>query len=150
MVLPARLRSGAAWTDACILNVSSRGMLIHTSRAIPQGSVVELRRGIYVIEARVMWRKGARTGLRAEDRVPVDDILLLGQSPALQLTAADPRFVERRTRPRPDRRDSRLRGRAFEFASVALIAAVLAAGAPAMVEQAMAKPIAAVRAALTH
>ena len=81
--------------------------MIHTGRPILEGTQVELRRGDHVIVARVMWRDGGRAGLRAEDRLPVEEIMTLGQSPALQLTAAT---GERRKHPRPEDR-SRLRGK---------------------------------------
>jgi len=63
VLVPARLRDGASWSDACILNISSRGMMIHTGRPIRRGCEVELRRGEHMIVARVMWRDGARAGL---------------------------------------------------------------------------------------
>ncbi len=145
VVVAARLRHGAAWTDACILNVSSRGLMIHTGRQIAKGTQVEVRRGDHVIIARVVWRDGGRAGLRAEDRVPVEDIMTFGQSSALQLTAASP--AERRKHPRlPER--SRLHGRAMEFAAVIAIGASLAAGGLSMVQAAFARPLEIVSAAL--
>ena len=45
VVIPARLRTGAQWTDACILNISSRGLLIRTARPVPEGSFVDVRKG---------------------------------------------------------------------------------------------------------
>lgn len=144
VVVPARLRHGASWSDACILNLSSRGLMIHTGRPILEGTQVEVRRGDHVIVARVMWRDGGRAGLRAEERVPVEEIMTLGQSPSLQLTAAT---GERRKHPRPEDR-SRLRGKAIEFAGVVTIAVSLAAAGLAMVEAAFARPLAMVSAAL--
>src|SRR3954466_7284207 len=98
VVLPARMRIGSAWSDACILNISTRGLLIHTSSAMPSSGVVELRRGEHVIVARVAWREGSRAGLCAEERVPVEEIMTLSQATALQLTAAGTPPAERRTR----------------------------------------------------
>jgi hypothetical protein len=144
VVAPARLRHGAAWTDACILNISSRGLMIHTGRQIANGAQVELRRGDYVIIARVVWRDGGRAGLRAEDRIPVEEIMTLGKSPTLQLTA---RPAERRKHPRPQER-SRLRGRAMEFAAVAAISTCLAAAGFTIVQSAFARPLKIVSAAL--
>jgi PilZ domain-containing protein len=146
VVLPARMRFGASWSDACILNLSSRGLLIHTSRPAPTGSQIELRRGEHIIVARVVWRDGAKAGLRAEDRVPVEEIVTLGQSQAFQITAGRAP-VERRKYPRPEDQH-RLRGKAIEFASVVAIGASLAGGAAMLVEQAFARPLAMVEAAL--
>jgi hypothetical protein len=142
--VPARLRHGASWSDACILNVSSRGLMIHTGRPVIRGSEVEIRRGDHVIVARVMWREGAKAGLKAEERVPVEDIVTLGQSPQYQLTAAT---GERRKHPRPEDR-SRLHARAIQFVGVLVIGASLAGAGLLMVEQAFARPLAVVSAAL--
>jgi hypothetical protein len=146
VAVPARLRHGASWSDACILNISSRGLMIHTGRPISRGTKVELRRGDHVIVARVVWREGGRAGLRAEDRVPIEDIVTLGQSPAFQLTAAN---GERRKHPRPEEH-SRIRARAIEFGGVLAIAAILAGAGFTMVEAALARPLAVVSAALGH
>ena len=146
-MLPARLRAGAQWSDTCILNISSRGLLIHSARAAPEGSIIELRRGDHVIVARVMWREGARVGLQADERLPVEQIMSLGQSKALQLTASSGAAVERRKQPRTEV-DARLRGRAIEFASVAVIAASMALTIWSMASEALARPMAAVSAAL--
>ena len=144
VVVPARLRHGISWSDACILNISSRGLMIHTGRPIARGAEVEIRRGDHVIVARVVWRDGGRAGLRSEERLPVEDIVSLRHSPALQLTAAT---GERRKQPRTAERN-RLQGRAIEFAGVAAVAFTLAAAGFSMVEVAFARPLAAVEMAL--
>jgi hypothetical protein len=94
-----------------------------------------------------MWREGARVGLQADERLPVEQIMSLGQSQALQLTASTGAAVERRKRPRTEV-DARLRGRAIEFASVAVIAASMALTIWSMASEALARPMAAVSAAL--
>ena len=145
MVLPARMWHGASWSDACILNVSSRGLLIHTSRQAPIGSAIELRRGEHVIVARVVWRNGATAGLRTDDRVSIEQIVTLGQSQVLQVSA--PGTVEQRGLARPDY-PHRVRPRAAEFASVLVIGASLAGGAMIFVAEAFARPLAIVQEAL--
>ena len=147
-MLRARLRASSGWSDACILNVSSRGLMINAPAAgTAQGSTIELWHGERLIVATVMWRKGSRAGLKAEDCVPVDDILALSKAPELSLTADQWPAFDRRSRPRlPDR--SRARGRVIEFAGTAVIAACLAACAFIMVQQAFVRPLAHVQAAL--
>jgi hypothetical protein len=147
VVMPARLRSSIGWTDACILNISSRGLMIHSSRAGPQGSVVELWRGDHVIVARVMWQDGARAGLQTDERLAVDDILSLSSSAAMTLTASKAVSGDRRARSR-DEPDRRRQGRMVEFVGVVLIGSVLAAAAYGLVEQALARPMAMIQAAL--
>lgn len=147
VVLPTRVRLGSAWSDACILNISSRGMMIQASRGAPKGSIVELERGDQLILARVIWRDGARAGLQVDDQLPVEDILSLSRAPGLQLTAADALLLERRKHPRThDMR--RLRARTIEFVCIALIAVSLSAAALSMVQHAFAQPMAAIEAAL--
>src|SRR3954453_8262022 len=92
VLLKARIRTGAGWSDACILNISSRGMLIHAIRASDRGSIVEVRQGEHVIRARVVWSDGARAGLRADERLPVEQILSRNDCPELRLTAAESRL----------------------------------------------------------
>jgi hypothetical protein len=148
VAVPARMRMGAFWSDACILNVSSRGMMIQASRAAPQGCVIEIWRGDHVIVARIVWRQGVRAGLETEERVPVEDILSLSREARLQLVApAQQPAYERRSRPRRHEQ-SRSRARVTEFAGVALIAVSLAGGTLAIAERAFAKPLAIIAAAL--
>jgi len=144
VVVPARLRDGASWSDACILNISSRGLMIHTGRPVRCGSEVELCRGEHMIVARVVWRDGGRAGLRAKERVPIEEIVMSGHAAALPLAAAN---GERRRRPRPED-SSRLRGRAIEFAGLLAVVVTLAAGGISMVEAAFARPMAAVASTL--
>ena len=148
VVIPARLRFGAHWSDACILNISSRGMMIQSGRAGPAGSTVELHRGGHVIIASVVWREGSRAGLRTDDRLPVDDIMSAAQSGSLRLVASEGALVERRTKRRPSADHARLRGRAMEFAGVGAIAISLAVGVWSLADQAFAKPMARIEAAL--
>jgi hypothetical protein len=144
VVMPARLRHGSSWSDACILNISSRGLMIHTGRPVARGTEVEVCRGDHVIVARVVWRDGGRAGLRSEDRVPIEQIVTLAKAPPLQLTAG-PANPSKKARAH-DR--SRSRGRAIEFTSVLVIAASLAGAGLRMVESAFARPIALVTAVL--
>jgi hypothetical protein len=149
VVLPARLRAGAQWSDTCILNISSRGLMIHSGRPAPKGTQVELHRSDHVIIARVMWRDGAKVGLQAEERLPVQEIVSAGQSRTLRVTAFDGARVERRQPPRSPAGDARLRGRVMEFIAVSAIAATLAISVWAMAQQALARPMAQVANALS-
>jgi hypothetical protein len=141
------MRTSAGWSDVCILNISSRGLLIHSGRAFPQGSIIELRHLDHVIVGRVVWRRGAKVGLQAEDRLAVDQILSLADSPGLSLTAAQHTPVERRRALRTHDQ-SRQRSRMIEFAGLALVGAAFSLGAVGMVERAFAGPLEQARIAL--
>ena len=145
--MPARLRSTSGWTDACILNISSRGLLVHSARTGPAGSVVELWRGDHVIVARVVWQDGARAGLQSDDKLPVDQILSLNSSTALILTAAQSQQGGQPTWERR-KRDRRSQGRMIEYAGVVLIACSLAVTAYDLMVQALGRPMSAVEQAL--
>lgn len=147
VMLPARMRTAAGWSDARILNVSSRGLMVHASLSALECGVVELWHGDLAISARVVWREGTKAGLQSEDRIAVDEILSLGGSAALQLSAEPFRGIERRKRARTHE-DSRIRARAFEFASVVMIAGALAVGFGFWVSEALAQPLSAVQSAL--
>lgn len=142
VVLPARMRAGAQWSDVCILNISSRGLLIQSGLAGSQGSLVEVRRGDHVMVARIVWRDGSRAGLQCEDRVPVEEIMSLGAAQALRLVASEGALVERRKYRRANHGESRLQGRAMEFVAVLAIGIALAIGTWSAVEEALAKPFA--------
>lgn len=148
-MIPARLRAGAQWSDVSILNISSRGMMIHSGRAGPEGSTVELHRGDYLIIARVVWREGARAGLRTDDRLPVEDIMVAGNTGSLRLVAYEGALVERRKIPRTFADEARIRGRLLEFAGVGAIALCLAFAIWALAEQALSGPMARIDAALS-
>ena len=140
VVMTARMRSGAQWSDASILNISSRGMMIHSGHAGPLGTMVEIRRGDHVIIAQIVWRDGARAGLRSDEKLPVDQILSLAQSGNLRLVASEGARIEHRKQPRSERIDARSWGRAFEFVCTIAIGLVLAAGIWDLCERAFASP----------
>lgn len=106
VMLSARMRSGASWHDACILNMSSRGLMLQTSARTERGAYLEVRRGPHVIVARVIWTGQQRVGLKAQDRLSVDAIV----TEQATASAGPDALVERRTAPRP-RQDPEVRSR---------------------------------------
>lgn len=148
--LPARLRLGAEWSDARILNVSSRGLMIHTGQPAQQGTIVEIRRDRHVITGRVMWREGSKVGVQCENLVPVDEILSLGASKSLRLVAENGALLERRHVPRRRTTESRLFGRAMQFAGVLAIVLAIAGSGIIWVRATLAQPLHAAEAALAR
>ena len=149
VILPARLRLGSQWTDVCILNVSSRGMMIQTGQPAQHGTIVEIRRERHVISGRVMWRNGGKIGLQCEDRVPVEEILSLGASKSLRLVATDGALIERRQVPRCERPEARHLGRTLQFTGVLAIVLALSISGVIWVKTTLAQPLRAAEAALT-
>ncbi|HKC03016.1 MAG TPA: PilZ domain-containing protein [Sphingomicrobium sp.] len=147
VVLPARFRTPAGWSEACILNISSRGLLIHAGRPVSEGVTIQIHHGDHLISGRVVWQRGSRFGLCVDEKLPVEHILTAGQAASLGLAAPCESPPERRHSPRHFE-DSRLQSRTMQFVSIAVIASCLAGTLFAMVEQALAKPFAQVLAAL--
>jgi len=145
------MRLGGSWTDAAILNLSSRGLMMHSQAGPPRGSYVEVRRGRHVIIARVVWASGDRFGVCSQDRLPVEDIVSRPDFPGVKPEVAADGFRERRAAPRPtdSRHDnSRLLGRLTEFACVALFGMIAATAIYGLVAPALAQPLAQISSAL--
>jgi hypothetical protein len=147
VALPARLGSGASWSDACILNISRHGLLIYAPRACT-GDALDVRQGDRLIRGRVVWRDGARIGLQAVDDIAVEEIMSLSDACTLQLTAGPRPSTARRIVSAAAEDRSRMQGRALEFLAIGIIAASLALSASSMVRTALASPLAAASAAL--
>ena len=140
--------NGASWQDICILNCSLHGLGIQSPTAPQRGSYVEIRKGRQTIIARVAWSKGHRAGLRSQDPIFIA-ALVSGNDAAPAPSPAD--FTERRLQPRApalSHSDSRLAGRAMEFACFAIIAAAVGLAGLSAVSQALARPMEEVQAAL--
>jgi hypothetical protein len=146
VMLTARMRHGEAWSDACILNISSRGLLLHAADPPSRGTFIEVRRGAYVIVARVIWAKTDRFGVCAQDRLAIDALVANKPSSNQPLGRADGTNVERRARPRSDRLEwrysrSREKGQALQFACVVGLGLGLAACAYEAVTETLSKPL---------
>lgn len=144
-MVPARMRIGVRWTDATILNISSRGLMVCAQAGAEPGSYIELRRDDQVIVARVIWRRNRRIGLSAQERLSVDQLVSGKTAAAPAITGEG--WVERRARPR-DHEQSRLCGRMIDGVAVAVIAVALAGLAAGLAQKTIAKPLKAVEATL--
>ena len=150
----ARMRLGASWGDVNILNISSRGLMLHARQVPPRGSFLELRRGRHVIVAQVMWSNDCRFGVRTQDALSVDAILKEPDrsAPAARQPQDDAAPVERRIRRegvRLERHEqSRMAGRAVEFACLGIACASAALIAYSAVVDSLGRPLSDVTAAL--
>jgi hypothetical protein len=150
VLVKARMHCGARWQDVGILNYSAHGLGLTCDRAPARGTYIEIRRGPFVIVARVAWAKGHRFGARTQDAVP--HVAMVGKVATGGPVADCGAPVERRMAPRSVssvRVANRERGRAIEFTSIAI---ALAAGAAVLADAAyaqLADPLDSVRAALS-
>ena len=92
VAVAARMKVDSTWSDVTILNVSDRGLMLSASADVEPRSYVEIRKGSgLAIVGRVVWRRGRRIGIRAQDKVDVDTITHATGSPYQPRTLADER-----------------------------------------------------------
>jgi hypothetical protein len=146
-MLQARMRSASGWSDACILNVSSNGLLIYSDGAAKPGSLVEVCRGGQMVIARVVWRTNQRIGLCSSEKVRIDDLVSDETVAAASRACVEGGRSDRRRRPRDPHR-SRTLGRAMEFAFVIAVGVALAGTAAFSAWKVLAVPMEAYSSAL--
>lgn len=151
-MIRARLKTGDGWHDACIVDLSRRGAGLQAANAPPRGAYVEVRRGFHVIVARVVWSRGHRFGVTAQDDLPVDSIAADRAPPTqtrpFERTAGDRRILPRAVSQRAEA--SRRRGQRLQFLAAVVGGSVAAMFAGAEVRQALAAPLAEVSTVLDH
>ena len=143
------MRISAGWNDACILNISERGLMIRAASAPPRhGSYVELRRGARIIIGRVMWANQDRFGLSTQDQLDVESIVAAPDGDGTGAASSSALTVEfdRRATVRHATVFERSRqwSRAFEFACITIFAVAGCVVAFGAVTQLFAAPMAAV------
>lgn len=151
VMIQARMRDGARWTDALILNMSSRGLLVRSDQSPDRGSYLEIRRGPYVIVARVVWSNAGRFGVQTQDLVPPERLMTDPNAQVAPAPSPPPGGHERRAAPRPveNRHEaSRQRARAVEFAAISLVGALVAVLVGSAMAEVVAKPLHAAQTAL--
>lgn len=151
VMIDARVRVGASWSDALILNMSSKGLLVRSSQSVDRGSYLEIRRGCHVIVARVVWSNSGRFGVQTQDLVPTASLVRDSGDASIPAKQPAARVRERRAAPRPSEtrhERSRHQARAMEFAAIVLACGFLAVFAENLMIEVMAMPLGAVQAAL--
>ncbi|WP_267396175.1 MULTISPECIES: hypothetical protein [unclassified Sphingomonas] len=75
VALSVRIRVADVWSDATILNWSSRGLMLRSSVSPSPRSYVEIRRGLATpIIGKVVWAADAQFGVRTQDRVYIQEL----------------------------------------------------------------------------
>ena len=148
VLVRARMKTGPEWHDTCILNISSRGMMMQAADPPMRGSYLEIRRGALVIVARVMWIKHHRFGVKSQDVLPVDAIVRDVEVPVV---GEGVRVGERRNAARvqmPIAARSRHQGRVVEYGFAVALAVAVAGFAASEVYGLLSSPVRTVTAAL--
>jgi hypothetical protein len=143
VLIRAKLRAGGLPIDACIRDISSKGLMIQTRVAPPRGTYVEIIAGNQTIVGRVVWGNDMRFGIITRDKLPVDMIVGELRAPAAthgtvpQLTPVLRPVVA--ARPPAFRRSH---ARALEFAVLILFAVAMIATFATASYQALSRPFA--------
>jgi hypothetical protein len=87
VMVRATLRDGGGSREACVLDVSTRGLLLTTARPPARGEFVEIAIGDSRLAGQVKWSAKRRFGIALRDRVSVIAFLEGGQGP-LELAKA--------------------------------------------------------------
>ena len=144
------MRVGPGWVDACILNLSSRGLGMQAAAPPVRGTYVEISRGRHVLVGCVAWSKGHRFGLRTQDCVAIDAIIREPEL-AFEASVAAPRSLDYRAAQRTVRdlgERSRQSSRTIQFSFVAMIGVSAGFIAFESVHQVLAGPLTAVSVSL--
>ena len=99
--LSVRFKDGTGWSDASVLNLSSRGLMAVCFTPPAKGSYLEVRRGNTVAIGRVVWSGGDRFGLMTQDPIDLASFTDPGASPARG--KGERRTIERNTAKAPPR-----------------------------------------------
>jgi hypothetical protein len=142
VLIDARLRHGRGWSEARILNVSTRGLLVRAARAPERGTYVEIWRGGHRIVARVIWADHDRFGACAQDMIAVD-ALAKGEEapPAAPANLNDRRLQHRQPAPNERHESSRRWSRRFEFLAVTAFGCLAAFFAFDTVQDVLSNPL---------
>lgn len=103
VVLRARMRGSAGWSDVTICNVSSRGLMARCAAPPPKGDFIEIRHRSVCIIGQVRWSQNSRFGIRTQDRVEISALLAQASVP---VTANERRTAPRKAEPAARRPDS--------------------------------------------
>jgi hypothetical protein len=136
VLVRARMRAGADWTDVVIHNMSSRGLLATASPVCRPGTVIEIRRIHHVVVGRVVWQNGAFFGVRTQDPIDIEGIV----------SAKPPAHKPQRAG--SEGGDDRRFAAAFQFVVLLIAVGVAALFAAQEVGSVLSRPFAAVSAAL--
>lgn len=152
VIISARIRDGAGWSSASILNISSRGLLLHAPKTPRPGAYVEVAKGPHHIVARVVWVKQNHFGVCTQDMLPVAAMTAGVDAGASGTVEAAPERRLKRPEPTASERleRSRRRASAMQFLWIAGISVAGGAVAFEAVKGALSRPLSAVSAELTR
>ena len=140
VAVAARMRVDGKYSDVCIRDISSRGMMLQAATPPRPGTYIEILRAAHIVVARVVWASDRRFGIRSQDRIDIRGIVEATPGSGTRPVDQERRAADR-SRPaggtaaidlaeRAER--NRHRSRAFQF-GLLTVCGLLAAGLAANV-----------------
>ena len=125
VLIQVRLRDGGQERDACLLDVSSGGLLATTAKAPTRGEFVEIIAGMHSLIGHVEWASTRRFGVSLREKI---DVAALVRGESGSITLKSPRAVRSGARPQADTVfvDSRSLAQAMQFVVIATAGAAAA------------------------
>ena len=145
VLIQAKIRAGGLPVDACIRDISTKGLMIQAKVPPPRGTYVEIVTASHTIVGRVVWGRDMRFGISTRDKLHIDMIVGERRGPATP-AEPDPRLTCAFTRPPPPRVADfrRSHARALEFAAMILFVLMMIAALGMASYQTLAQPFASV------
>ena len=75
LMVRATLRDGGPERDACLLDLSSRGLMATATPAPRRGVIVDLIVGRHSLVGQVQWSEGRRFGMKLRERIDVVTVI---------------------------------------------------------------------------
>jgi hypothetical protein len=145
----ARLRQDCGWSDARILDISRRGLMVRAAIVPTRGTYVEISRGTHRIVARVVWARDGRFGAFAQDPIDADAVARGDQAPpAVAANLNHDRRAKRRESTGEREERSRRRSRQLEFFVIAALGSGAALLAFDTVGETLSRPLSQIEASL--
>lgn len=123
VLIRAKLRAGGLPVDACIRDISSKGMLIQSRAPPARGTYVEVITATQTIVGRVVWDSDMRFGVNTREKLHIE--MIVGELRTGRAPSETPPVVALR-RPQPRRESfTRTHAKALEFGGLVVFAVAL-------------------------
>ena len=137
----AKMRAGGLPIDACIRDVSSKGLMIQAKVSPPRGTYVEIITHSQTIVGRVVWGKDMRFGILTRDKIHVDMMVAERRAPPSgQCADPQPTAVLRPASVARKPGFRRSHARALEFGALILFALAMVATFASATYQTLSRP----------
>ena len=140
VLIRAKMRAGGLPVDACIRDISSKGMMIQSKAPPPRGTYVEVITGTQRIVGRVVWGGSMRFGINTRDKIHVELVVgelrtgrtATAQAPVAPLPSPPPRVRQSFTR---------THGKAMEFCGLVVFAIAIIYAVASATYETLARPL---------